>query len=99
MSFASGKHSYGICDRTGLRYKIKDLVFEYENGQKNGLKVGKDVVDKDHPQNRLGKIRIHDPQSLRDPRPDVAETATTNTVFDNRHPHTAGTRSWQRMQN
>ena len=50
MSFASGKHSYGICDRTGLRYKIKDLVFEYENGQKNGLKVGKDVVDKDHPQ-------------------------------------------------
>ena len=51
------------------------------------------MVDKDHPQNKLGKVRVHDPQSLRDARPDVAETATTNTTFDNRFPHTAGTRS------
>ena len=99
MSFASGKNSYGICDRTGLRYKYKDLVFEYTNGTKNGLKVGRDVVDKDHPQNKLGKVRVHDPQSLRDARPDVAETATTNTTFNNRFPHTAGTRSWLLMQN
>ena len=68
MSFASGKNSYGICDRTGLRYKYRDLVFEYTNGTKNGLKVGRDVVDKDHPQNKLGKVRVHDPQSLRDAR-------------------------------
>ena len=49
---ANGKYALGICDRTGLRYKIQDLVFEIEHGRKNGLRVGKDVVDRDHPQNR-----------------------------------------------
>ena len=52
---ANGKYALGICDRTGFRYKIKDLVFEIENGRRNGLRVGKDVVDKDHPQNFLRK--------------------------------------------
>ena len=44
-------------------------------------------------QNHVGRIRPHDEQSIPDARPDVAETATTNTSFDNRFPHTAGTRS------
>jgi hypothetical protein len=32
--------------------------------------IGKDVVDPDHPQNFVGRLRVTDPQSLRDPRPD-----------------------------
>ena len=39
------KYSLGICDRTGVRYKLRDLVYEIENGRRNGLRVGKDVVD------------------------------------------------------
>lgn len=70
MSFASGKHAFGYCDRTGFRYPLKDLVRQWENGRPNGLRVGKDVVDKDHPQLKLGEIDSNDPQSLRDPRPD-----------------------------
>lgn len=68
--YAKGKHAYGICDRTGLRYKLNDLVWEFRNGQRTGLRIGKDVVDPDHPQNFLGRVRIKDPQSLRDPRPE-----------------------------
>ena len=68
--YANGKYAFGFCDRTGFRYPLKDLVFEVRNGVKTGLRVGRDVVDPDQPQNFLGRIRIFDPQSLRDPRPD-----------------------------
>jgi len=30
------------------------------------------VVDPDHPQNFLGRLKITDPQSLRNPRPDTS---------------------------
>lgn len=68
--YAQGKKAWGICDRTGLRYKLSDLVWEFHNGQRTGLRIGKDVVDPDHPQNFLGRVRIKDPQSLRDSRPE-----------------------------
>jgi hypothetical protein len=70
MSYARGKYAFGFCDRTGFRYPLKDLVPEYKNGVKTGLLVGRDVVDPDHPQNFLGRVKIFDPQSLRNPRPD-----------------------------
>lgn len=71
MSYSSGKHAFGICDRTGFRYPLKDLVWEFQNGKRTGLRVGKDVVDPDHPQYYLGRLKINDPQSLKDARPDV----------------------------
>jgi|TARA_E500000318_G_C3547510_1_gene207389 hypothetical protein len=90
---ANGKYALGICDRTGFRYKIQDLVFEIEHGRKNGLRVGKDVVDRDHPQNRQGKVKPHDDQSIRDARPEPDEASVNTSAFDNLYPHTAGTRS------
>ena len=53
MAYTSGKHAFGICDRTGFRYDIKDLVFEVENGVRTGLRVGYDVVDIDARPDRL----------------------------------------------
>lgn len=76
MSFARGKRAFGFCDRTGRRYPIADLVDEYQNGTKTGFRVGRDVADKDHPQNHLGRIRIFDPQTLMNPRPDIAMDAS-----------------------
>ena len=32
MSYSSGKHAYGICDKTGFRYPLRELVYEYRNG-------------------------------------------------------------------
>jgi len=67
---ARGKYAYGFCDRSGFRYDLHDLVYEFRNGVRNGLRVGKDMVDQDHPQNFIGKIKAEDAQSLNDPRPD-----------------------------
>lgn len=70
-TYARGKKAFGFCDRTGFRYPLKDLVYEVENGVPNGLRVGRDVFDKDHPQNHLDQVDPADPQSLEDPRPDT----------------------------
>ena len=72
MAYAKGTYAFGYCDRTGFRYPIKDLVPEYQNGVKTGFLVGRDVVDPDQPQNFLGRVKIFDPQSLRNPRPDTS---------------------------
>ena len=71
MSYSSGKHAYGICDRSGFRYKLEDLVYEVQHGERTGLRVGYDVVDPDHAQNFLGRVITADSQSLLSPRPDV----------------------------
>ena len=70
-AYARGKHALGICDRSGFTYKLSDLVWEYQNGIKTGFRIGKDIVDPDQPQNFLGRLKINDPQSLRNPRPDT----------------------------
>ena len=72
MSYARGKYAFGFCDKTGFRYPLSDLVPEFNNGVKTGFLVGRDVVDPDQPQNFLGRVKINDPQSLRNPRPDSA---------------------------
>ena len=73
MSYAAGKYAFGFCDKTGFRYPIKDLVPEFKNGVKTGFLVGRDVVDPDQPQNFLGRLKIFDPQSLQNPRPDTSQ--------------------------
>lgn len=87
------KYALGICDRTGFQYKLNDLVFEIENRRRNGLRVGRDVVDKDHPQNHIGSVKPKDDQSIDDARPDVAESSVDISSFTSLYPHTAGTRS------
>ena len=84
MPLARGKYAFGFCDKTGFRYKLSDLVFEFRNGVKTGLRVGNDVADPDHPQNFLGRIRINDPQSLSNARPDRFSDSVTITfpTFD-----------------
>jgi hypothetical protein len=72
MSYAAGKYAFGFCDKTGFRYPLRDLVPEFKNGVKTGFLVGRDVVDPDQPQNFLGRVKIFDPQSLRNPRPDTS---------------------------
>lgn len=62
--FATGKHAFGISDRSGFRYRLKDMRKEW-----NGLLVGRDEWEEKHPQ--LQPLRaIPDPQALRDPRPE-----------------------------
>ena len=88
MAYSSGKYSYGICDKTGFRYKLSDLVFEIKNGTRTGMRVGKDVVDHDHPQNFIGRVRVSDGQSLANARPNRLEPDVINLLQDN--PFTTG---------
>jgi len=61
--FASGKDAWGYSDRSGFRYRLRDMVTEW-----NGSKVGPDEYEPKHPQ--LGPITVGpDPQALHDPRP------------------------------
>ena len=65
MAFASGKKAFGISDRSGFRYRLRDMKKEW-----NGLLVGPDEFEAKHPQ--LFPPRIGpDPQALRNPRPDT----------------------------
>tara|TARA_R110001632_G_scaffold175841_1_gene295534 strand:- start:530 stop:1231 length:702 start_codon:yes stop_codon:yes gene_type:complete len=62
--FATGKWAYGISDRSGFRYRLRDMRKEW-----NGLLVGKDEWEAKQPQ--LEPIRATpDPQALRNPRPE-----------------------------
>jgi hypothetical protein len=67
MAFASDKNAFGISDRSGFRYRLRDMKKEW-----TGLLVGKDEFEPKHPQ--LFPPRVGpDPQALRNPRPDQAE--------------------------
>lgn len=69
--YATGKYSIAICDRCGCRAKYTELRDQVINGIKSGWRVCPDCLDVDHPQLRLNRIRINDPQALRFPRPEI----------------------------
>lgn len=64
MSFASGKNAWGISDRSGFRYRLREMKREW-----TGALVGPDEFDPKHPQ-LTPPNKISDPQALRNPRPE-----------------------------
>jgi len=90
--FASGKNAYAISDRSGFRYRYKDMRKEW-----TGALVGRDEFEPKQPQ--LGPFRkVIDPQALKDARPDqedpvkAFQVITTNgiTYLGNGNWSTAG---------
>lgn len=67
MPFATGKHAYGISDRSGFRYKLNEMRKEW-----TGALVGPDEYESKSPQISPRPVRA-DPQAVRDPRPDRVE--------------------------
>ena len=64
MSYASGKHAWGISDRSGRRYRLREMKVEW-----TGAKVGPDEYEPQHPQLYPPQVGP-DPQALRNPRPE-----------------------------
>lgn len=61
--YASGKRAWGFSDRSGFRYRLSEMMTEW-----NGMKVGPDEYEPKHPQ----LIQAHtgsDPEALFEPRP------------------------------
>ena len=76
--FATGKHAFGISDRSGFRYRLKDMRKEW-----NGLLVGKDEYEEKHPQlEPFGKVA--DPEAIKNARPetDLANQRTFQYGFN-----------------
>jgi len=70
MAYATGKNAWGISDRSGFRYRLKDMKKEW-----TGALVGPDEYEPKHPQLFPPKA-YPDPQALRNPRPDKPEGLT-----------------------
>ena len=62
--YASGKKAWGYSDRSGFRYRLAEMVTEW-----NGAKVGPDEYEPKHPQLEPKRTGA-DPQALHQPRPD-----------------------------
>ena len=72
--FASGKNSFAISDRSGFRYRYKDMRKEW-----TGALVGKDEFESKQPQ--LGPFpKVIDPQALKDARPDTGNPTSAFLV-------------------
>lgn len=70
MAFAAGKKAWGISDRSGFRYRLREMRKEW-----NGSLVGPDEYEAKHPQLSPSRATT-DNEALRNPRPDQAETLT-----------------------
>ena len=67
QQYASARKAWGISDRSGFRYRLKDMKKEW-----TGALVGPDEYEPKHPQLYPPKA-APDPQALRNPRPDKPE--------------------------
>lgn len=75
-NFASNKRAHGFCDRCGFRAALKEMRTLVINEKDTNIKVCPSCWDEDHPQLRIGRIRVVDPQALQFPRPDPALAAS-----------------------
>lgn len=73
--FATGKDAYGISDRSGFRYRLREMRKEW-----NGSLVGPDEYESKHPQLEPPKV-FPDPEALRDPRPDTNNLIPADVEF------------------
>ncbi len=67
----------GLCDRCGFSFKLNQLHVEIYDERPNGLLVCSVCLDVDNPQLQLGRLKVNDPQSLLDPRPDTGRSGST----------------------
>lgn len=84
MSGASGSSTtrpswaLGLCDRCGFSFRLNQLHVEIYDERPNGLLVCSTCLDQDQPQLQLGRLKVNDPQSLEDPRPDTGRQGSTS---------------------
>jgi hypothetical protein len=68
-AFTSNPKTPGICGRCGFRVLLSELQRQVVAGRVTGLRVCGSCLDEDNPQYRVGRLRISDPQAVRDPAP------------------------------
>lgn len=76
-----GKDVPGLCDRCGLRFRLKDLHEEYVLGRATGLLTCPQCHDESHPQLDTRGIQTNDQQSVNNPRSDMIERDDSRRLF------------------
>lgn len=79
-AFSSGRKALAICDRCGCTTKLAKLTSQIVNQRPSGWLVCSDCLDEDHPQLQIGKVKVSDPQALRNPRSDLPERAASREI-------------------
>lgn len=76
VKYARGRRAFAFCDTCNFRYDLADLKVQIVAGRPTNIKNCPYCLDKDQPQYFLGRVPINDPQALRNPRPDTAQTVS-----------------------
>ena len=79
--FASSQKALGVCDVCGFTYRLRELRNLIQKGRDTNLKACRECWSPDHPQLKLGEFPVHDPQALRDPRPDSNQYAQSRATI------------------
>ena len=77
MAFASEKNAYGICDRCGFWYGLRELGKEW-----NGYRTCPECYEPKHPQLETRR-NLADPEALNNPRVDTSVVPSNFTVYTN----------------
>ena len=80
MRFASNKRAIAECDICGFQYKLKELRSLIVRGRDTNILACPTCWGPDHPQNKQGLFPVHDPQAIRNPRPDFAGRASSRNI-------------------
>jgi len=73
--FASSQKALGVCDVCGFTYRLRELRNLIVKGRDTNTKACPECWNPDQPQLKLGEFPVHDPQALRNPRPDSNQYA------------------------
>jgi hypothetical protein len=75
--FASAQKALGVCDVCGFTYRLRELRNLVRKHKDTNIKACPECWNPDNPQLNLGETPVHDPQALRDPRPDSNQFAAS----------------------
>lgn len=80
--FASSQKALGVCDVCGFTYRLREMRNLVRKGRNTNIKACPECWNPDHPQLKLGEFPVHDPQALRDPRPDSNQYASSRALIE-----------------
>ena len=79
---ASSQKALGVCDVCGFTYRLREMRNLVRKGRDTNIKACPECWNPDHPQLKLGEVPVHDPQALRDPRPDSNQYAASRALIE-----------------
>ena len=80
--FASSQKALGVCDVCGFTYRLREMRNLVRKGRDTNVKACPECWNPDHPQLKLGEFPVHDPQALRDPRPDSNQYGASRALIE-----------------